>query len=331
MSDPTRPDNGNGNIPEPAETAVPAAVAPKAASAGALLRAARESQGLHIAALAAAMKVTPRKLEALENDRLHELPDATFARALAQTICRTLKIDPKPVLALLPPAGSVTLETASRVQSTPFKQKTERTDQTPAAFWRPLLWGTLLLLAAAAAVYLVPASWFSALTGAAPSGASTSFPAAAPAAPALLPPVPAASAAVGSMPPATSASVADATSVPAGSAASQPATALAAGDVRTAASETVFSAPANGGSAPPAVSGALVVNTTDSSWIEVRDARGQVLLSETVLPGRSVGLDGPLPMQVLVGNAAATQMVFMGRPVDLAQRARENIARFELK
>ena len=54
------------------------------ASAGAMLRAAREQQGLHIAALAAAIKVTPRKLDALEHDRWDELPDATFTRALAQ-------------------------------------------------------------------------------------------------------------------------------------------------------------------------------------------------------------------------------------------------------
>ena len=62
-------------------------------------------QGLHIAALAAAIKVAPRKLDALENDRYDELPDATFTRALAQTVCRTLKIDAAPVLALLPQAG----------------------------------------------------------------------------------------------------------------------------------------------------------------------------------------------------------------------------------
>ena len=70
--------------------------------AGALLRAARERQGLHIAALAAAIKVSQRKLEALEADRFDELPDATFTRALAQTVCRQLKIDPKPVLERLP-------------------------------------------------------------------------------------------------------------------------------------------------------------------------------------------------------------------------------------
>ena len=72
-----------------------------AATAGALLRQARQAQGMHIAVLAAAIKVSQRKLEALEGDRLDELPDATFTRALAQTVCRTLKIDPAPVLALL--------------------------------------------------------------------------------------------------------------------------------------------------------------------------------------------------------------------------------------
>ena len=48
-----------------------------------MLRAARERQGLHIAALAATIKIPQRKLEALEADRFDELPDATFTRALA--------------------------------------------------------------------------------------------------------------------------------------------------------------------------------------------------------------------------------------------------------
>src|SRR5688500_5851649 len=42
-------------------------------TAGSLLRAARQAQGLHIAALAATIKVSHRKLEFLEADRLDEL------------------------------------------------------------------------------------------------------------------------------------------------------------------------------------------------------------------------------------------------------------------
>ena len=100
------------------------------ASAGALLRAAREKQGLHIAALAAAIKVTPRKLDALEHDRYDELPGATFTRALAQTVCRSLKIDPQPVLALLPQADNPGLDAvAAGSLNTPFRDRPGREDR----------------------------------------------------------------------------------------------------------------------------------------------------------------------------------------------------------
>ena len=55
--------------------------------------------GLHVATLAAALKVPVHKLEALEADDIDALPDAVFARALAASVCRSLKIDPAPVLA----------------------------------------------------------------------------------------------------------------------------------------------------------------------------------------------------------------------------------------
>jgi len=71
-------------------------------SAGAMLRQSREAQGLSADAVALALRVAPAKLEALESDRLGELPDAMFARALALAVCRHLKVDAAPVLALLP-------------------------------------------------------------------------------------------------------------------------------------------------------------------------------------------------------------------------------------
>ena len=83
-------------------------------SAGRLLREARERQGLHIAALAASIKVTPKKLELLEADRFDALPDATFTRALAQTVCRALKIDSAPVLRLLPPPAGIASSRSAR-------------------------------------------------------------------------------------------------------------------------------------------------------------------------------------------------------------------------
>lgn len=71
-------------------------------TAGALLRQYREAQGFKIDVLAQALRVSASKLQALENDSLDELPDAMFARALTLAVCRQLKTDAAPVLALLP-------------------------------------------------------------------------------------------------------------------------------------------------------------------------------------------------------------------------------------
>jgi cytoskeleton protein RodZ len=97
--------------------------------------------------------------------------------------------------------------------------------------------------------------------------------------------------------------------------------------------ETVFSAPAPGAdpAAPgPAPAAMLQVRVGEASWVEVRDARGTTLLSRTVSPGEQVGLNGVPPLALVVGNAAATELVFRGRAVDLSARSRDNVARFQL-
>lgn len=293
------------------------------ATAGGMLRAAREKQGLHIAALAAAIKVSPRKLDALENDRHDELPDATFVRALAQAVCRTLKIDAKPVLDLLPPAPAVALEPGSGGLGTPFRERPGRVEPglSPANV-RPLVWAAAALVLLALAVYFAPGSWWALLTRDAAVGSDTvpvtiSAPVAVPAAAET-----AASAASSAVPLAVPLA---AEPTPAG----VPPVAEAAAS--QAMVETVFAAPppeaqASGVSA----AGVLQLRCVEESWIEVRDARDQVLLSRNVQPGESVGLDGALPLRVTVGNAAATQLAFRGQPVNLASRTRDNVARLEL-
>jgi cytoskeleton protein RodZ len=293
------------------------------ATAGGMLRAAREKQGLHIAALAAAIKVTPRKLDALENDRHEELPDATFVRALAQTVCRTLKIDAKPVLDLLPPAPSVALEPGSGGLGTPFRERPGRVEPglSPANV-RPLVWAAAVLVLLALAVVFAPSAWWSMFSRTVPATAD-------PTPVTLTAPVPVAVPALGDA--AASAASAGLTAVGA-----VPDAAVAA-PPQTAASqvmvETVFSAPpaeAAASGAAMAVSGVLQIRCAEESWVEVRDARGQSLLSRNVQPGESVGLDGALPLRVTIGNAAATQLAFRGQPVNLAGRTRDNVARLEL-
>jgi cytoskeleton protein RodZ len=71
-------------------------------SPGAILRSARENAGVHLAVLSSNIKVSVKQLEALEADQFDQLLEPVFARALAAKVCRFLKIDSEPVLALMP-------------------------------------------------------------------------------------------------------------------------------------------------------------------------------------------------------------------------------------
>ena len=72
------------------------------ASAGGILKAAREKSGMHLAVLSVNLKVSIKQLEALEADQYQQLMEPVFARALAAKICRILKIDAQSVLSLMP-------------------------------------------------------------------------------------------------------------------------------------------------------------------------------------------------------------------------------------
>jgi cytoskeleton protein RodZ len=71
-------------------------------SPGALIRQAREKAGIHLAVLAAHLKVSIKQLEALEADQFERLAGTVFVRGLAAKVCRFIKLDPAPVLLLLP-------------------------------------------------------------------------------------------------------------------------------------------------------------------------------------------------------------------------------------
>jgi cytoskeleton protein RodZ len=290
--------------------------------AGALLRAAREKQGLHVAALAASLKISPRKLEALEGDRFDELPDATFTRALALTVCRALKIDSGPVLAQLPSSGAAALANAGGL-NTPFRERPGRSDPADLRMPRqPMVWAAAVVMLAAGVVYFLPDAWWEGL-----------LPAAAPAASAAVPSAASAPAAAGApaRPAAPSASAASGAEAAAPAAFAPAAVAAAPASASGPTVEVVHSAPPADPGASASAAGLVVLRTVESSWIEVTEAGGQVLVQRVLQPGESLGLDGKLPMKLKIGNAAATQLSFRGQPFDLAPQTRDNVARLELK
>lgn len=273
-------------------------------TAGALLRSAREAQGLSLDSLATLLKVPANKLEALEADRYDALPGVAFVRALAQSVCRQLQLDPAEVLQRLPQTQAISqaLEDVNRGLDTPFREPKLR--GIPGAALLPRDWPEWMrpsVIASAVLVLVALAFWFAprSLGGAG----------------AVMKPVAAASEALGVI--------------------SVPVLAEAASAVLSVPAEsvvdTVHSVPEDESASEPGADGAVVLRTTAESWIEVRDGEGKALLSRLVLPGETVGLDGPVPFRLKIGNADGTRVSFRGQPIDLGAYTRDNVARVELK
>ncbi len=315
----------------------PAAAAPQT-TAGRLLRQAREAAGVELSPLAMSLKVSVKKLEALEADRLDQLPDAVFVRALASSVCRALKIDAAPVLAQLPqskvprldydePGLNTPFHTPGDVAKTPFLDRLSR----------PMVLAALAVLLGALVLIFFPSTEQRAEIGAivtrAPAPASEQAePAPEPVAAAA--PAPAAVKVVVPVREASPAPVAPPPAPPVKAAKAAEAAAPAAR------AETPALTPAPVAAVTPEVSavrkklassGVVIFKTSGPSWIEVTDGKGAIQLSRMVEPGEPVGASGPLPLNVTIGRADVTEVLVRGKPFPLADVTRGGVARFEVK
>lgn len=313
----------------PEMTAATAEERPTPPSRPVLLREAREAAGLHIAALAAALKVPVRKLEALESGRYEELPDLTFARVLASSACRHLKIDPAPVLGQIPAAITPVLGDSPQTINAPFKAAGDA--PLPGALsWaaRPVPLIVAALLVAALAVYFWPsappvASGDGLMPPLASEGPGAGEPtvAQAPVEPASAPAViePAAQPAVAE--PVPSAAPASTSTVPVtGSPVAVPALVASAPSVATPSAAT-----------PAAGASLMTLTASGESWVEVVNGRGETVLQRMLKAGDSVDFSSAPPYAVVVGRADAVQVSVRGQPLDITPYARNSVARFEVK
>ena len=300
-------------------------------TAGALLRDAREAAGLHIAALAVALKVPVAKLEALEADNFSALPDMVFVRALASSVCRTLKIDPQAVLALLPQGEGPRLSAGDVGLNAPVKGFAGRSSAAPfkGAGSRSFVWAVGLLLIGAALMMFLPRGLDADLSALLKQPETTTKI-----------PMP-----TGDVAQEISVAVGAEERVP--SAAPAPAAAAAAGvGVELPAGESIKPAgiashpivlPSVEASAPSsapatdAPSGVLAFKARSESWIQVRDAAGALVLQRNLAPNELVSVSGVLPLAVVIGRADATEVFVRGKPYDIGPVSRENVARFEVK
>lgn len=279
-----------------------------------LLRQAREAAGLHIAALAAALKVPVKKLEALEAGRYEELPDLTFARALASSACRQLKIDPAPVLEQIPVGLQPVLGDTSSAINAPFKAA-QQGASLPSAEWlrRPAVLASLALVAGAIALLLLP-DWDASVSAVKDTVTDLGRSAT----PSQEPPQPAAAGVpeTPSAAPATAPSpVTESVPVAAPVASVAPVPSPAVGDA--------VAAPADGT--------LLHIKATADSWVEVVDGAGKSQVQRMLKSGDALDFSATPPYSVVIGRADAVEVSVRGQAFDVMPYARNSVARFQVK
>jgi len=317
---PQGPDTATG-------AARPAAAAP--ATAGAVLRAAREAMGLSLDSVAQQLKLAPRQVVALEEDDYARLPGRTFVRGFLRNYARLVHVDPDKVLTALARGEAPALASPALQPTAPTMGELPAVDRGKPGWTRWAIPLALLAAIATAVIYeysrgrvdglRLPAifSGFRAPETAAPTAPTGETPlpnpiTEAPPEPKVAEPVaPAAS---------------DAVPTETAPGAATPATTAA-----PAAPATETEAPPAAASAAPSAEATLVLTFRDASWTEVKDGTGKVLVSQKFAGGQTRSIAGTPPFDVVIGNASEVSATFRGQPIDLEAVTRRNIARFILE
>jgi cytoskeleton protein RodZ len=85
-------------------------------------------------------------------------------------------------------------------------------------------------------------------------------------------------------------------------------------------------------SAPVAkASDLVVIRAKGTTWVEVVDATGAVLVRRTLQADGVTSATGVTPLAVVVGKADVAEVEVRGKPFNVSGVAKDNVARFEVK
>ncbi len=283
---------------------------------GAMLRKRRLELGLSQADVANVVKLPPRRIEAMEEERWDELPDGPYLRGFLKNIARALNLDAATLMDRVDDSVVRARSPESILASTGMTRATLPRRSGPASErhgGRSLVFGALAFAVVAALIaWSGTESFQRAVVGgrgliasvSSPTEHATPAPAQAPAStPEGRKEEPAVPPQVGAAAPGPDAQVA----------------------------QTVSSPVADPAARADVASGkALRFHFNEDSWVEVRSADGKVLLSRLNPAGSEQTIEGEAPFSLVVGNAKGVALQFRGQPVDLAPYTRDQVARFTL-
>jgi len=288
-----------------------AAAAPR--SLGQTLAAERERHGLSRADVAQRLHMSAYQIEAIETGDYSRLPHGTFLRGFVRNYAKLLGLAADSVLSLLPEAAPSEKKPGIVVPTYNI-----RFDPIGERLQSPYVKAATLAVVAVAVAFAALYWWFYIR----------------PTAVARKAPVPALVVATAPQPapPQPEVFVAPA---PAPALSPAPAKAEAKPEAKKAEPPKVVAeakkAEATPAAAPPADGSTLKFRFKGASWVEIRDAKGRLLLSRLNPPGSEAEVSGKPPFNVVVGNAPEVQLFYNDHEFDLEPHTKVAVARFTVQ
>lgn len=335
----------NDAVPEPAQEAVqPEPVI----SAGAQLSALREERGWTVEQVANQLNLASRQIQALEEDNYAALPGMVIVRGFIRSYSKVLRVDPAPILAAIKDdtVAPAVLPPERSPLSASFSETKLLSSNSRGLNSKVVLGGGILVVLGLLAYTGQHMGWLSHSTLGSPAKVEEKL------APIELSDTPAG--AIVEVPPPieiTETSVAESKPaevkpVEAAKPAAEP-VAVTAKPAATATAAPVSAAPAAPAATPvvkpasvaavakPVVpvdsKNALAINVREDSWVEIKGADNNVLLSRLLKAGSSEAVAVTGPVSVVIGNAAGVDVTLRGAPVDVMTGNSSNVARLNLK
>lgn len=292
---------------------------------GGALRTARENQGLSIQDIASRLRLSPKQVESIEADNFAALPEPTIVRGFIRNYAKQLKISAEPLLdaynVLVPNAD---LHRLIFMPSANMKMTSHK---------KPKLGRYLLAVLAAVlglGVWLFyqnyvakpsPNALSEGVNGGTVSSESTPSESALGKSTLSTEPLP--EAALPAAERESDLQTSTELTLPAPVADANVSNAAPVVPVEPAVTAPI--APIPSGMAK------LEFNATQETWVRVIDASGREIYNKIIFAGSRESIDVTPPVNVTVGNAAATSLSMSGKSVDLAPHSRQNVAHIKLE
>lgn len=275
------------------------------ASVGEVLKSAREAQQLDIDDVCSYLRLSRRQVIALENNDFAVLPESTITRGFIRNYARMLDLDAEPLLEAYRGFASSHHPRPITIQSEniliPGNDKRS---------WMMYILASVLivLLVTAWVIYVDYIPKKSTAEVAVPIVAEQEL-------------VTQQEMTVGEvLPDSTQAEVPSTTETP-----------VIEATVSDVQSTTSTSTPIAATSTVSADAAIIQIKASERSWVSITDRNNQNIFDKIMLAGVDETVQGEPPLQVVIGNAPSTTLIFNNQPVDLAPVTKDRVARLKLE